>query len=91
MTQHPEAVLARELGLCYATLALVTDYDTGVEGVEGAGTVSQAEVFAFFEANVHRLRGLLLDALPAIPAERSCACADGGNGVEPVPPDGGPG
>ena len=31
MTQYPEAYLARELGLCYATIALVTDYDTGVE------------------------------------------------------------
>jgi 5'-methylthioadenosine phosphorylase len=87
MTQHPEAVLARELGLCYATLALVTDYDTGVEGVEGAGPVSQAEVFAFFEENVHRLRDLLLGALAEVPGERACACADGGNGIEPVPPE----
>ena len=30
MTQHPEAYLARELGICYATLALVTDYDSGL-------------------------------------------------------------
>ena len=35
MTQYPEAVLARELGLCYAAIALVTDYDTGVEGDAG--------------------------------------------------------
>ena len=35
MTQYPEAALARELGLCYATVALVTDYDTGLEGVDG--------------------------------------------------------
>jgi 5'-methylthioadenosine phosphorylase len=86
MTQHPEAVLARELGLCYATLALVTDYDTGVEGAEGAGPVSQAEVFAFFEENVHRLRDLLVTALPEVPGERGCACAEGGNGIEPVLP-----
>jgi 5'-methylthioadenosine phosphorylase len=31
MTEYPEAYLARELGLCYATVALLTDYDTGVE------------------------------------------------------------
>ena len=30
MTGHPEAVLARELGVCYATIALVTDLDAGV-------------------------------------------------------------
>jgi hypothetical protein len=51
--------------------------------------VSQAEVFAFFEENVHRLRALLLEALPAVPAARlACDCAGGGNGVEPVPPEG---
>ena len=32
MTQYPEAWLARELELCYATVALVTDYDAGLEG-----------------------------------------------------------
>ena len=33
MTQYPEAVLARELELCYANISLITDYDVGVEGV----------------------------------------------------------
>src|SRR2546421_11982247 len=42
MTGHPEAVLARELALCYAPLALVTDLDAGVDEGEG---VTQAEVF----------------------------------------------
>ena len=32
MTAYPEGWLARELGLCYANLSLVTDYDVGVEG-----------------------------------------------------------
>jgi len=91
MTQHPEAVLARELGLCYATLALVTDYDTGVEGVEGAGPVSQEAVFRFFEDNLHRLRELLLAALPAVPDDRRCDCSSGPNGLEPVPPRDGAG
>jgi len=85
MTQHPEAVLARELGICYATLALVTDYDTGVEGVEGPA-VTQAEVFKFFEENVHRLRDVLAAAVPSVPVEADCDCADAANGIEPVPP-----
>src|SRR6185312_4681706 len=46
MTGHPEAVLARELGLCYATIALVTDLDAGVSKEE---SVDQAQVFALFE------------------------------------------
>ncbi|CAN5481490.1 S-methyl-5'-thioadenosine phosphorylase [soil metagenome] len=89
MTQHPEAVLARELGLCHATLALVTDYDTGVEGVE-SDAVTQTEVFRFFEENLHRLRDVLASALPAVPPERTCACAAGSNGIEPLPPGSSP-
>ena len=33
MTQYPECWLARELGLCYANVSLVTDYDVGLEGM----------------------------------------------------------
>src|SRR5260370_30347428 len=35
MTGHPEAILARELALCYTSLSLVTDLDAGVEEGEG--------------------------------------------------------
>ena len=57
MTAMPEAALARELGLCYTTLALVTDLDAGVEAGEG---VTHAEVLAAFAANLPRLRELLV-------------------------------
>src|SRR6266568_2142626 len=55
MTGHPEAVLARELALCYVPLALVTDTDAGV--AEGEG-VTQEEVFRAFGRNVARLPDL---------------------------------
>ena len=67
MTGHPEAVLARELALCYAPLALVTDTDAGVEEGEG---VTQAEVFEVFAANIKRLRDLVAKIIAALPAER---------------------
>ncbi len=67
MTGHPEAVLARELALCYTPLALVTDTDAGVEEGEG---VTQAEVFEVFGANVKRLRDLVATIIAALPAER---------------------
>ena len=51
MTGHPEAVLARELELCYTSLTLVTDLDAGVETGEG---VSHAEVLKVFGENVGR-------------------------------------
>jgi 5'-methylthioadenosine phosphorylase len=75
MTQHPEAVLARELGICYGTIALVTDYDVGVDDDDAVTAVTQEEVFAFFEANVGKVRDLLFRAVGAVPAERSCGCA----------------
>jgi 5'-methylthioadenosine phosphorylase len=67
MTGHPEAVLARELAMCYTTLALVTDTDAGVEEGEG---VTQAEVFEVFAANMSRLRELVANIIGSFPEER---------------------
>jgi 5'-methylthioadenosine phosphorylase len=76
MTQYPEAYLARELGICYAAIALITDYDTGVEGAAGVEPVTQAEVFGFFKSNLDRVRSLLFDVVAAVPADRTCGCRD---------------
>ncbi len=62
MTQHPEAVLCREAGLRYAAIALITDFDAGLEGGE-TPAVTQEEVFAFFESNVESVRQVLMRAL----------------------------
>ena len=72
MTGHPEAVLARELAMCYTAIALVTDLDAGVEGDHG---VTQEEVFRVFGENTERLRTLLFDVLAALPKERDCPCS----------------
>jgi 5'-methylthioadenosine phosphorylase len=88
MTGHPEAVLARELALCYTSVALVTDLDAGVETGQG---VTHAEVLAEFGRNIDRLRGVLAATVADLPAteERDCICVhalDGvttGLGVEP--------
>ncbi|GAA0489142.1 purine nucleoside phosphorylase [Paractinoplanes deccanensis] len=79
MTGHPEAVLARELGLCYTAIALVTDLDAGVEGEHG---VTQEEVFRVFADNTARLRSVLLDAVTKLPAERTCPCASALDGLK---------
>jgi len=60
MTGYPEAVLAAELGMRYATAALVTDYDAGVDGHE---PVTMEQVFAVMRANVARVREILVDAV----------------------------
>lgn len=64
MTGYPEAVLAAEAGIPYASVALVTDYDAGVDGHD---PVTQEAVFAFFEGNVANVRSLLLHAIPRLP------------------------
>ncbi|MDG4820828.1 S-methyl-5'-thioadenosine phosphorylase [Asanoa sp. WMMD1127] len=79
MTGYPEAVLARELALCYSTIALVTDLDAGVEGDQG---VTQEEVFRVFGENTARLRGLLMDALATIPLDRDCPCSHALDGLK---------
>ena len=78
MTGHPEAVLARELALCYTPIALVTDLDAGVEGAEA---VTQEEVFRFFAQNTARVRTLLLDVLATIPLDRGCPCGSALDGI----------
>jgi 5'-methylthioadenosine phosphorylase len=79
MTGHPEAVLARELALCYSAIALVTDLDAGVEGDHG---VTMEEVFRVFGENTERLRAVLLDAVQALPEDRSCACGAALDGID---------
>ena len=63
MTQYPEAALAREANIAYGGIAIVTDYDTGLEGVDGVEPVSQEVVFSAFEANLGRIRELLFRAI----------------------------
>jgi 5'-methylthioadenosine phosphorylase len=76
MTQYPEAVLARELGICYAGLAIITDYDTGSEVVEGIEPVTMGAAFQVLRGTVERVRQLLLDVIPSVPPTRGCQCAD---------------
>jgi 5'-methylthioadenosine phosphorylase len=72
MTAYPECHLARELELCYATIAMVTDYDVGVEGGE---PVSTDRVLQVFGENNERLRELLFAAIPRIGPQPDDVCA----------------
>ncbi len=72
MTAYPECQLARELELCYATVAMVTDYDVGVEGGE---PVSAERVVDVFRRNNERLRELLCAVIPRIGPQPEDVCA----------------
>jgi len=86
MTQYPEAALARELGMCFAGLGLVTDYDTGA-GPEGDGEpVTMEAVFAILADNVERVRGVLartIESLGGAGSARDCGCAAAGGAARP--------
>ena len=70
MTGHPEAVLARELELCYAAIALVTDLDAGLQ--EGDG-VRAVDVFAEFARNMAGFKQLVRGAIEAVDVADTCA------------------
>ena len=79
MTGHPEAVLARELALCYTAVALVTDLDAGVET---GGHVTQEEVFRVFGESIPRLRATLMRVIAALDDKRTCPCPDALAGID---------
>jgi 5'-methylthioadenosine phosphorylase len=75
MTQYPEAVLARELEICYVNIALITDYDAGLEGEAGIRPVSVAEVVRVLNDNNARARRLIETLLPRVHGARTCICS----------------
>ena len=75
MTQYPEVALARELGMCYVNISLITDYDAGVEGEPGIAPVTVEDVLRVLHDNNTRVRRLIEQLLPRISATRSCPCS----------------
>ncbi len=80
MTGYPEAVLARELEICYAAIALVTDLDAGVQAGDG---VKAVEVFAQFEQNIELFKELVRAAVHRVAVEHTCTHCQPHTGVTP--------
>jgi len=72
MTNLQEAKLAREAEICYATMAMVTDYDCWHVGHD-AVTVDQ--VVAVLHQNSANAAKVVRAAVAAMPQERVCPCA----------------
>lgn len=72
MTALPEAKLAREAEICYASLACITDYDCWHPGYE---EVTIDMVISNLLRNVEVSKAILRRLVKRIPAERRCACA----------------
>jgi 5'-methylthioadenosine phosphorylase len=71
MTNVQEVKLAREAGLCYATLAMVTDYDCWKEDV---APVTVEEVVTRLNENARAAQAILAGVARTLPAERACRC-----------------
>lgn len=72
MTQYPEAALAREIGICYANIALITDYDAGLEGHPDVEPVTHEGVIKIFNENNEKVKKLLFSIIERIPADNKC-------------------
>ena len=72
MTNLQEAKLAREAEICYATLALVTDYDCWHEGHDD---VTVEMIIATLTQNAVTAQRVIANAVARLPVERSCECA----------------
>jgi 5'-methylthioadenosine phosphorylase len=83
MTGYPEAVLARELEICYAAIALVTDLDAGIAA---GGGVKVDEVISEFAKNIEPFKNLVRAAIGRVGAEHTCTACLSHTGV-PLPVD----
>jgi 5'-methylthioadenosine phosphorylase len=72
MTGMPEAALARELELCFAALAVVTNHAAGLSGRK----LTTDEVMESMESANERIKTVLKEALLLLPSERHCPCRD---------------
>jgi 5'-methylthioadenosine phosphorylase len=71
MTNLTEAKLAREAEICYATVAMVTDYDCWHPQHD---SVTISEVIGNLNRNTENVQRVIREAVRAMPAERACKC-----------------
>lgn len=72
MTLIPEAILARELEICYLSLAAVTDWDVWKVGRE----VSAEKVIETMKSNLIKIQKILKATVPKIKDQRKCSCKE---------------
>ncbi|MGI6307795.1 MAG: S-methyl-5'-thioadenosine phosphorylase [Dethiobacteria bacterium] len=70
MTNVPEVTLAREAGLCYANLSLVTNFAAGIS----PRPLNHQEVVEMMEEKLDIIRGVFMETLVSLPPERKCHC-----------------
>jgi 5'-methylthioadenosine phosphorylase len=71
MTNVTEAKLAREAEICYATIAMITDFDCWHPGHE---SVTASQIIGTLVQNTENAQRVLREAVRAMPEERNCKC-----------------
>lgn len=73
MTQYPECYLARELGICYVNISLITDYDAGLEGRDDILPVTHDAVLAVFKESNENVKNMIFKIIRKIDLD-DCKC-----------------
>ncbi|OPX86745.1 MAG: S-methyl-5'-thioinosine phosphorylase [Pelotomaculum sp. PtaB.Bin104] len=80
MTGVPEVVLAREAEMCYATVAMVTNYAAGISPTN----LTHQEVLDTMASNSEHIRKLLMQTVASLDPERNCSCQHALNPLVPA-------
>ncbi len=83
MTNVPEVNLCREAGMCYSTIACVTDYDCWKEGEEDASIEAIIKILA---ATIGRATTVIEGTAAALAGGRNCGCFDISKSALMTPP-----
>ncbi|KJS81233.1 MAG: 5'-methylthioadenosine phosphorylase [Peptococcaceae bacterium BICA1-8] len=70
MTSVPEVVLARELGICYGSIAMITNYAAGISALP----LTHKEVVETMALNTHNLQALIMEILINLDTRQECLC-----------------
>ncbi len=76
MTGYPEVALAKEMGMCYSALGLVTDYDVGIVAREKLPPVSAQEIVKVLSQNIDKAISLTEAIIKKLPQKRECDCGN---------------
>ena len=80
MTQYPECYLARELGICYTNVALITDFDAGLEDDPSIAPCTEEQIFRVFKENNAKVKNLLFAMIARVATDGDGACGCRGHG-----------
>ncbi len=75
MTQYPECYFAREMGICYVAVSMITDYDVGIKSCLQINTKGMAKVLKVFNNNIKKVEKLIFQIVKELPIERNCECS----------------